>query len=383
MRLLLTTLSLLISAMLTAQAPALIPYQAIARDGAGQPLSDATLNARFTIHNESASGTIAWQELQSVNTNSLGLFTSQLGGTSSLATVNWAVGSKYLQVELDLGNGFIEIGTQQMLSVPYALHAGNVRVHASAVGDTLFVGDGSFVIIPGISEANQTTGGGTTGTTLHTCGAENIHNAELTYGSMTDQEGNDYKTIVIGTQEWMAENLNTSIYRNGDAIATSLNDAGWQSTMIGAWTHYNSEASYTCPHGKLYNWYACVDTRQLCPSGWHVPTDGEWNTLMDFLGGMDVAGGKMKTTGTLQLANGLWYAPNTGATNSAGFSGAPQGYRYFLGEYDLLGSNVFWWSTDAFLTNNAISWFLSHTESGSFRSDFDKNYGFSVRCLRD
>ena len=104
---------------------------------------------------------------------------------------------------------------------------------------------------------------------------------------------------------------------------------------------------------------------------------------MDFLGGMDVAGGKMKTTGTLQLANGLWYAPNTGATNSAGFSGAPQGYRYFTGEYDLLGSNVFWWSTDAFLINNAWSWFLSHTESGSFRSDFDKNYGFSVRCLRD
>jgi len=96
-----------------------------------------------------------------------------------------------------------------------------------------------------------------------------------------------------------------------------------------------------------------------------------------------VAGGKMKTTGTLQLANGLWYAPNTGATNSAGFSGAPQGYRYFTGEYDLLGSNVFWWSTDAFLINNAWSWFLSHTESGSFRSDFDKNYGFSVRCLRD
>ena len=97
MRLLLTNLALLISAMLTAQAPELIPYQAIARDGAGQALSNAILNARFTIHNETVNGTVVWQELQSVSTNSLGLFTSQLGGTSSLAAVNWAVGSKFLQ----------------------------------------------------------------------------------------------------------------------------------------------------------------------------------------------------------------------------------------------------------------------------------------------
>jgi uncharacterized protein (TIGR02145 family) len=383
MRLTLTTLALLISAMLTAQAPALIPYQGAARNGAGQPLTNASLNARFTIHNQSVNGPSVWQEEQTVSTNNLGLFTAQLGNTTSLAAVNWANGSKFLQVELDLGNGYIEIGTQQMLSVPYALHAGSVRVHVSAAGDTLYVGDGSFVIVPGISEANNNGGGGTSGTTLHTCGATNIHNADLTYGTMTDQEGNEYKTIVIGMQEWMAENLNTSVYRNGDAIPTNLNDAGWQSTANGAWSHYNNEAGYACPHGKLYNWYACVDARQLCPAGWHVPSDMEWSALMDFLGGTDIAGGKLKTTGTLQQTDGLWYAPNAGATNSAGFSGAPQGYRYFMGEYDLLGSNVFWWSTDAFLTNNAWSWFLSHTESGSFRSDFDKNYGFSVRCLRD
>ena len=382
MRLLLTTLALLISAMLTAQAPALIPYQAIARDGAGQPLSDAIINARFTIHNESANGTVAWQELQSVSTNSLGLFTSQLGGTSSLAAVNWSDGNKFLQVELDLGNGFIDIGTQQMLSVPYALHAGSVSTHVSAAGDTLFVGNGSFVIVPGISEANN-QGDGTSGTSLHTCGAQNIHNPDLTYGSMTDQEGNVYKTIVIGTQEWMAENLITSVYRNGDEIPTNLNNAGWQNTFSGACAYYNDDTSIACPFGKLYNWYACVDVRQLCPIGWHVPTDAEWTTLIEYLGGEAVAGGRMKTTGTLQLANGLWYAPNTAATNNAGFAGTPSGYRYFLGEFDLKGSNAFWWSTDAFLTNNAFSWFLSHTEAGAFRSDFDKNYGFSVRCLRN
>ncbi|MFM9004507.1 MAG: hypothetical protein ACKOSR_03240, partial [Flavobacteriales bacterium] len=139
MRLIFFLQFILISALGLSQSPALIPYQAIARNGAGEPLVNSTLNARFTIHNESANGTVVWQELQSVNTNSLGLFTSQLGVTTSLTTVNWANGAKFLQVELDLGSGFIEIGTQQMLSVPYALHAGSVRLHVSPVGDTLFV----------------------------------------------------------------------------------------------------------------------------------------------------------------------------------------------------------------------------------------------------
>jgi uncharacterized protein (TIGR02145 family) len=197
------------------------------------------------------------------------------------------------------------------------------------------------VIIPGISEAN-TTGGTSTGTTLHTCGTPNVHNPDLTYGSMTDQEGNVYKTIMIGTQEWMAENLNTSIYRNGDAIPTGLSNAEWDSTINtqqGAWAYYNNDASYACPYGKLYNWYACVDARQLCPVGWHVPTDAEWSVLTDYLGGESVSGGKMKTTG-------LWSAPNTGATNSSGFSAAPGGARTQVGDcFDCPGDNGYWWSS--------------------------------------
>jgi uncharacterized protein (TIGR02145 family) len=374
---------LLVSYICYSQVPALIPYQAVARNASGQPLSNATISARFSIHNEAFNGTVVWQEVQSVNTNSLGLFTSQLGSTNSLASINWEVGSKFLQVELDLGNGYIEIGTQQLLSVPYALHAGNVPLEVSTSGDTLFVGEGSFVIIPGISEANTNGGGGTTGSALHTCGAPNIHNAELTYGSMTDQQGNVYKTIMMGAQEWMAENLNTSVYRNGDEIQTNLNSAGWQNTLNGAYAVYNDDASIACPYGKLYNWYACTDARELCPSGWHVPSDAEWNALIEYLGGASLAGGKMKTIETLQQATGLWYAPNSAATNSAGFSGVPGGYRYFLGEYDLKGSNAFWWSTDAFLQNNAWTHFLSHTEEEAFRIDFNKNCGFSIRCIRD
>lgn len=270
-----------------------------------------------------------------------------------------------------------------MLSVPYALHAGSVHVHVSAMGDTLYVGDGRFVIVPGISDANQTTDGGTTGTTLHTCGAANIHNPDLTYGSMTDQEGNEYKTIVIGTQEWMAENLNTSIYRNGEAIATSLNDAGWQNTTSGAWTYYDNDPSYACPYGMLYNWYACVDARQLCPVGWHVPSNEEWTLLKNYLGGDAIGVGKMKTTGTIEAENGLWYSPNAEATSSSGFSGAPGGNRDVSGEYFALGSVGFWWSSSEGANSDAFYQLLFYFDSQATGGYNSKNYGFSVRCLRD
>jgi hypothetical protein len=292
MRLTLTTLALLFSTLLCAQAPALIPYQAIARNAAGEPLASSTLNARFTIHDGTASGTNVWQELQTVSTSALGLFTVQLGSSVALTNVNWANGAKFMQVEIDLGSGFVDIGTQQLLSVPYALHSasatssltsGDGISNVSLTGDTLYLNNGGFIIIPGISAANNGGGGTTTGTTLHTCGAPNIHNPNLTYGSMTDQEGNVYKTIVIGTQEWMAENLNTSIYRNGDPIPTNLDAATWLATTSGAWAYYNNDASNACPCGKLYNWYTCVDARELCPVGWHVPSDEEWTLLTEYL----------------------------------------------------------------------------------------------------
>jgi uncharacterized protein (TIGR02145 family) len=368
--------------LVRAQAPALIPYQAIARNAAGEPLASSTLNARFTIHDGTATGTSVWQELQTVSTTSLGLFTVQLGSSVALTGVNWANGAKFMQLEIDLGQGFVDIGTQQLLSVPYALHAGSVSLDVSNTGDTLFVGGGEYVIIPGISEANSYT----TGTTLHTCGAQNVHNPELTYGSMTDQEGNVYKTIVIGTQEWMAENLNTSIYRNGDSIPTGLSNADWENTINtqqGAWAYYNNDASYACPYGKLYNWYACADARELCPVGWHVPTYTEWMVLTDFLGGEAISGGKMKTTGTIDAATGLWLSPNTGANNSSGFSGAPGGARDFNGGYDLIGDCGLWWSSsesDAYVPWSHLLFYLGGNASLGGSA---KQCGFSVRCLRD
>ena len=430
------------STFLSAQAPALIPYQAIARDASGQPLVSATINARFTIHDGTATGAIVWQELQTVSTSALGLFTAQLGGSIPLTGVNWSNGNKFMQVEIDLGNGFIDMGTQQMLSVPYAFFssdarnaataqiAGNGISNISSIGDTLRLSNGSYLIVPGISEANVNTfvsgctntaacnynsqatledgscyfvgdpcndgNGNTIGDTwnpsclcygeglAHTCGVSNIHNPNLTYGSMTDQQGNNYKTIIIGDQEWMAENLNTSIYRNGDPIPTNLNNTEWNLATSGAWAYENNNATLSCPNGKLYNWYACVDSRQLCPLGWHVPLDDEWTQLGAFLGGPPIAGGKMKSMGTIEAGTGLWHSPNASATNSSGFSGTPSYGRSFTGQFNgVTGNAGIWWSFSEIGVGEAWVRYLDFNDGILYRNLLYNNYGLSVRCLRD
>ncbi len=214
-----------------------------------------------------------------------------------------------------------------------------------------------------------------------TCGATNVHNPAKTYDSMTDQQGNLYKTIVIGTQEWMAENLKTTIYRNGNAIANVTDNTQWTGLTTGAWVSYNNDSQYDCPYGKLYNWYAVVDPRNVCPTGWHVPSDNEWITLWDYLGGAGGAGGKMKTTGTQ-----YWVSPNGGATNESGFSGLPGGFRV-----DNFGSDGFanvgvlggWWSTYGSGVSSAFNCAIFYNDGLAGESYDDKRGGWSVRCIKD
>jgi uncharacterized protein (TIGR02145 family) len=208
----------------------------------------------------------------------------------------------------------------------------------------------------------------------HTCGAINVHNENLTYGSMTDQEGNLYRTIIIGSQEWMAENLNTGIYANGDPITTGLNYANWGNTTEGAWSGGPTE----CPYGRLYNWYACVDSRDLCPTGWHIPNDNEWLVLRNYLGGENVAGGKMKSIGIQ-----YWTSPNTSASNSSGFSGLPAGSRATTGIYTAAGGGGSWWSSSVASSTNAGTFSTDNTTAALWDNAWDKNLGLSVRCLKD
>jgi uncharacterized protein (TIGR02145 family) len=211
-------------------------------------------------------------------------------------------------------------------------------------------------------------------------GGADYLNPNLTYGSVTDQNGNTYATIVIGTQEWMAENLRSTTYANGDPIPNVTGNTAWPQLTTGAWAHYDNNSGYESPYGKLYNWYAVADPRNVCPTGWHVPTDAEWTVLSDYLGGESVAGGKMKSTGTQ-----YWISPNTGATNESGFSGLPGGLRnYFDGYSYTLGTSGYWWSaSESGAAESAWGRYLYSYDADVYLVESYYGNGYSVRCLRD
>jgi uncharacterized protein (TIGR02145 family) len=199
--------------------------------------------------------------------------------------------------------------------------------------------------------------------------------------SVTDIDGNLYHTVQIGTQCWTQSNLKVSKYRNGDSIPTGLSNSGWGSTTIGAYAIYDNNSVNDGLYGKLYNHYSVMDSRGLCPTGWHVPTDGEWTTLETFLGGSSVAGGALKSTVT-QPTPGGWNLPNTGATNSSGFSAGPGGLRIGFGDFHNVGYDGCWWSSSLSGPN---AWFrnLKYDYGLVNRYNYPRTNGFSVRCLRD
>jgi uncharacterized protein (TIGR02145 family) len=194
-----------------------------------------------------------------------------------------------------------------------------------------------------------------------------------------DYDGNVYDMVSIGTQVWMKQNLKTTHYKNGTAIAyPSTDNTAWSNNTSGAYAWYNNDAAtYKSTYGALYNWYA-VNTGNLCPTGWHVPTDAEWTTLTTYLGGEVIAGGKLKEAG---LAH--WNSPNTAATNETGFTALPGGGRGYGWECNYLGSNGYLWSST--LNYSTFAWCRSvyYNISYADRTTTYKWNGFSVRCLRD
>jgi uncharacterized protein (TIGR02145 family) len=216
-----------------------------------------------------------------------------------------------------------------------------------------------------------------------------LHFTDHTYAGAgaVDADGNFYATVVIGDQEWMAENLKTTKYNDGTAIPNVIDGGVWKTLTTGAYAWYaNDEATYKNAYGALYNWYA-VNTGKLCPTGWHVPTDAEWGTLIDYAGGATVAGGKLKSTRTApDDAHPRWDSPNTGATDAYGFSALPGGYRYSESgpSFFLVGTVGYWWtSTDE---SEVFAWSRTIGNSGEHvghHVDYEKMYGLSVRCLRD
>jgi uncharacterized protein (TIGR02145 family) len=207
-----------------------------------------------------------------------------------------------------------------------------------------------------------------------------VFNQSKTYGTVTDFDGNVYKTITIDTQTWMAENLRTTHYRNGEIIPEVSDDTAWSNLSTGAYCNYeNTRNNDTiATFGRLYNWYTVSDSRNMAPTGWHVPTDAEWTTLTTYLGGDSEAGGKLKEINTTH-----WYSPNTGADNSSGYTALPGGYRDGNITFFNIGNGVYWWSSSEGGTDYAWYRSLYYTNSNVERDGFSKISGFSVRCLRD
>jgi uncharacterized protein (TIGR02145 family) len=190
-------------------------------------------------------------------------------------------------------------------------------------------------------------------------------------------------SVKIGDQEWQMKNLDVDRFRNGDPIPHAITDEEWKAAGERgepAWCYDDNDAENGKIYGKLYNWYAVNDVRGLAPEGWHIPTDGEWTTFTNYLGGQGVSGGKMKSRGTA-----YWKSPNEGATNESGFSALPGGYRGYGGggSFVIIRRTAVFWSATEGDFNNAWNRFLYDNTGYVNRFNYYKSVGASVRCLRD
>jgi uncharacterized protein (TIGR02145 family) len=195
--------------------------------------------------------------------------------------------------------------------------------------------------------------------------------------ALTDQSGNTFTTVTIGTQVWMKENLKATNYQNGDQIPNVTDNSQWANLTTGAYAAYGNVSANASIYGLLYNWYAVSDSRNICPAGWHVPTDSDWATLATFLGGEGVAGAKLKESGITH-----WESPNSGATNSSGFTAIPGGIRYNMGTFGMQNLGA-WWSSTATDASTAYERDIVSYQSAVIKTTGLKKNGYSVRCVKD
>ena len=204
--------------------------------------------------------------------------------------------------------------------------------------------------------------------------------------TVTDVDGNIYTTIQVGNQIWMAENLRTSRYSNGDPILNVQDGTGWANLDTGAWCWYNNDSYHNEFSGRLYNWHAVGDQRNICPEGWFVPEDIEWQVLVDSLGGYSIAGSRMKAANISLNNNGIWEIPADGILSESGFNAVLSGFRsYEKGEFFDLGKTTYFWSSTRDFSITAWGRGLNRHRDGVIRDlfvSYPQENGFAVRCLK-
>jgi len=203
------------------------------------------------------------------------------------------------------------------------------------------------------------------------------------YGqNISDIDGNTYKTVYIGSQQWMAENLKTTKYNDGTVIPQLAEISKWKTDTSGAWSIYNNDVANNIKHGKLYNWFVVnkINTmkKNVCPAGWHVPENIEWYDLVYYLGGTQIAGGKMKEVGTLN-----WTTPNANATNSSLFTALPSGKRSSDASFTALTTGTSFWTASEDGLTTAFNKNLGYNNGLIFESSSSNKSGYSIRCIKD
>ena len=376
------------------QSPSAIPYQAVLRNSDGSVIANSSATITFKIHDSTDSGPVVFEETHATTSNAIGLINLNVGqGSAVFGTidgVNWSTGSKFLQVLMNTGNGNVDLGTQQMMSVPYALHAAKIQVLVSPTGDTLFVGN-QYSIVPGISAANYPPGPATGETLLP--GNALCTDSPISVSSCNGQmslvyQSTTYDLIEIGGQCWLGDNLNAVTLNDGTPIENITDNTSWSTTTTPAYCYYQNNTAYQTLYGNLYN-FATIQTNKLCPSGWHVPSDCEWMFMEGSLG-LSIAdqqigtGFRGTTEGDALKSIDGWNEPHTAHNNSTGFTAYPGGYRFTNGTFS--GRLLYgYWATSTLdpTTGNTWSRKLNVGNSNISRTAYNTFQGYSVRCIKD
>jgi len=360
-----------------AQPPEKMSYQAVIRDANNMLITNHTIGLKISILQGSSFGSPVYVEIQSVATNANGLLTIEIGGGTviygTFASINWTKGLYFIKTETDPtgGTNYTITITSQLLSVPYALHA---KTADSIAG--------------GIDAATKTY--------LDDLLAQLklLKNTIYSGGPVNDIDGNNYNTVKIGTQVWMAENLKATRYSNGDTIGTTASaiiDISYESLPEYQWA-FNGNVSNVVTYGRLYTWFAITDSRKICPTDWHIPSNTEWTTLTDYLtnndygyqgSGSDIAKSMAAISGWKTFTDAGTIGNDEGSNNSSGFTALPGGYRFEGGLFNYIGESGFWWSADEYNAGDANYWRMYNNSSEVSNFHNYKKDGFSVRCLKD
>jgi uncharacterized protein (TIGR02145 family) len=349
------------SVFVLAQSPQKVSYQMVVRDASGELVKESTVGVRISILQGSAEGSAVYVETHTLQSNANGLVSLEAGsGTpveNTFSEIDWASGPYFLKAETDPagGSSYSISGNSEILSVPYALYA---KTAETVTGPLL-------------------------------ARIEALEESDIVNNGFTDiRDGNHYEVVKIGNQVWMAENLKYLPGVVGPGIGSETTSYyyvyGYNGTVVA-----DAKATVNYPtYGVLYNWPAAMNgatsstanpsgVQGVCPTGWHLPSNAEWIELIDYLGGTDVAGGKLKEAGTTH-----WSSPNEGATNESGFTALPGG-RVFVGNFYYLNSSGDWWSSTEFDGTYVINYTMNFGGSYVLFGNNLKDSGFSIRCVRD